>query len=1049
MRSAPRISRRASSVALVLVSLGLAGIAQLTARPDRAEGAFSIVEAGHGFGTLLPHRVPVPDAQGLPTPEIVEIRSLGDLANVRPTNPVLPQPSWPATSVLPNGEAGNHFVYVRFDQVVDVDSVLTSAASAAARANLLGSIRVIQVDSSGRVKQRLRGRAFLGGRTYGSVDPQNPSQLLLESWVRASAGGNLVAVDPRGVGFPGTEGNGFAGAALLAAPSTFVFVADTDGDLSTHETFPANVHVQVLVGKEVRSRLGATLAERGLASATVGPDLLTPGIRPGLRGVPLVIPADGATGVDPRTNIQVFFSEPVQPLTVGKLPGGPPGLSPSFQITFGPPAAPMTVPFTATPVSPYDLGYYQLDPAFDFPGSGAGAPDCASFSQVHVALNPNSIEDLPRNRNAARVETSFETVGGVGLVNAPVTPDTIYVGRAGASSGLSVIDLNGFGAGTGNPTYDMLHPIVEGNSNFPNNPNLRLQGALLVPPLAAGTCTTDGGSSGVFSLTRSSSLSDLLIGPPLLESVADMALGHALDITFNASAPFGCQVGGGNVCAATGLKLVQLSAGGPNSVVPTPVGELPFKVVFGAENIVSWAPHPNPPPLVFPPLCVSPWIGGLEPTALMSTLTPPEGPGLTNLLSPGPLSQGDPSIELPPQNLLALEQNTFFQGPTPPQPLIANCERFAMRQQIGQFLYVADRVAGQIVVLNSNRFLVLDRIAVTDPTSLAMSPNLDLLAITSETANQVSFLDVDPASPTFHTIVQVTPVGAGPTGIAWEPGNEDILVCNTAGGTVSVISAFTLQVRKTLTRELVAPIDVAITPRQMNYSFGRGVYFAYVLDAGGAVALFESGPDGPNGWGYDDIVARLPIPFARPKAIQPDVHEINSAVWVLHEDPLASDGQPTGQPGGAATLLGIVGGTLGIQPLDPGQLDDPHLRDLEFGVRLSFGEGQDGLSGIPVDLAFDDQVNLGALTNFSTQFSAGQPLSVNGKSLVKFIPPAVLPAKAPQFLFLAVPGAGVIDVLRPDTFPVLERRVDTNVFQPGSQSIPATGVAVLMDYFRQ
>ena len=78
-------------------------------------------------------------------------------------------------------------------------------------------------------------------------------------------------------------------------------------------------------------------------------------------------------------------------------------------------------------------------------------------------------------------------------------------------------------------------------------------------------------------------------------------------------------------------KLVKLSSGG---LAPAPAGELPFKVIVGAENIVSWSPHPNPPPLVFPPLCVSPWIGGLEPTAVQSTLTPPEGPGLTNLLVP-------------------------------------------------------------------------------------------------------------------------------------------------------------------------------------------------------------------------------------------------------------------------------------------------------------------------------------------------------------------------------------------------------------------------------
>src|SRR4029077_19271119 len=40
------------------------------------------------------------------------------------------------------------------------------------------------------------------------------------------------------------------------------------------------------------------------------------------------------------------------------------------------------------------------------------------------------------------------------VVNAPVAPDTIYVARNGPRPGVSVVDLNGFGAGTGDPTYD-------------------------------------------------------------------------------------------------------------------------------------------------------------------------------------------------------------------------------------------------------------------------------------------------------------------------------------------------------------------------------------------------------------------------------------------------------------------------------------------------------------------------------------------------------------------------------------------------------------------
>src|SRR4026209_540526 len=97
---------------------------------------------------------------------------------------------------------------------------------------------------------------------------------------------------------------------------------------------------------------------------------------------------------------------------------------------------------------------------------------------------------------------------------------------------------------------------------------------------------------------------------------------------------------------------------------------------------------------------------------------------------------------------------------------------------------------------------VIDRIPTQDPTSLAMSPNLNLLAIVNQTANLVSFLDIDPLSSTFHQVVQETIVGELPRGIAWDPGNEDILVANETEDTVSIISAASLTVRKVVRSQL-------------------------------------------------------------------------------------------------------------------------------------------------------------------------------------------------------------------------------------------------------
>jgi hypothetical protein len=616
-------------------------------------------------------------------------------------------------------------------------------------------------------------------------------------------------------------------------------------------------------------------------------------------------------------------------------------------------------------------------------------------------------------------------------------------------------DLNGFGAGTGNPTFDRENPIIKGNSNYPNNPNVQLQGTAIFPPLAEGRCTFDGGSAGVFTLAKDSSLGDVLAGFPQIESVTDMALGHALDGVFNNSAPSGCQAGGGNLCATVGLKILQISAGDTNTLAPTGQSTAlgVIKIVSGGENLVSFAPHPNPPPLVFPPLCLAPLIGGQEPSSIDNTILPPTTGGLPieNLLKPGLNPMGRPDLGQPPDGLLSREQNVYFLGPSrPPLQGVSTCLPYMMRQQVGHFLYVVDRQASEVVVYNSNRFFLLDRIPLPDPTSLAMSPNLDVLAVSNQGSDVVSFIDIDPSSATFHEVIETTPVGQGPTGIAWDSGNEDILVCNQADSTLSIISAFDFRVRKTIRNQLNGPFEIAMTPRQLpGLGFQRNVYFAYILNSDGSVAVFESGPDGIGGWGFDDVVGRMPFTFRAAKAIQPDHRSLTSAVWIAHEDQLGPDGLPTGRPGGAVTKVALTTAVAGQVPLDPGSFQTPNQRDLGFSIQVSIGSDQ--LTGIPVDIAFDDQRNRSALTNMaSDMFSAGTPLGVNGKSLVKPNGGAFSNTNTPRFMFLAIStsleGPGVVDVIDLESGT---QRFDTDPFKAGVQSIKADGVRVLMDYFRQ
>ena len=1031
-------------------------------------GDMDLVQVSNGFGQLLPHTVLKLDGNGNPTNVAMPILSDDDLLqNVTPLNPVLPVTQFPQTAIVPSGLPGNHFIYAQFDHDIDIDSVLDASPGAQATGGLTGAITLVSLDPTTGQASVVPARAFINGFTYAGNPVGNPPLLALQHWVQLNLTTGQIEVLPvdgatPGAGFPGSPttgavpGSEFNGSQNLINARTIVFVADSDGDLGPpFERFPVGRQLKMRISTSVKATNGSNLVRQAVASTTVGPDNVRPEISttPPPLNTPQITPGNGQTDVDPTTVITFEFTEAIQPATLGSLPtGGPPAPSSAISITFGPQASPVTVPFTIMPKSVFDLTTYVVTPAFNFPGEGPDQFQCGLFNQVTVVVNPGRFNDLSpaANTNLVGASTTFETGEGPGVVNAPVTPDTIYVGRAGAIPGLSVIDLNGFGQGTGNPTYDLQHP-VEGNSNFPNNPNLRLQGAQLRPPLAAGQCTVNGGSAGVFTLAKDSVLDDKLVRPPLLTGVGDMMIGHALDGTFNnGPAPFGCQAGGGNLCAFDGKKLINPIPNG-NTMIPFQTGQVNGTITPGAENLVCWSPHPNPPPLSFPPLCVSPFIGGQEPTSVDSTIVGPGFPGLINLLGPGdPFGQPLASIPVPPSGLLTPEQNNYFQGPSLPQPQIPPCVPYMIRQAIGHYVYIIDRGRREIVILNSNRMTVVDRIPMQDPTTLAMSPNVSLLAVVNQTANLVSFIDIDPLSSTFHQVVQETIVGERPRGIAWEPGDEDILVCNETENSVSIISAASLTVRKVVRSQLNQPFDVALTPRQIGWGYLRNVYFGYVLNRNGKVALFESGPNGVNGWGYDDIIGIAPGTFLQPKAIQPDHIDLRSGVWIAHEGPIDI---ATDQPGNigvpAVSKLVIESGIFGQLPLNFTSLLIPQFRDLSLAVQASVGPPE--LSGIPVDLAFDDLRNMTGMSNVFSFFSSSAPVPINGKGMVRVLPNgAYINNNEPRYMFMAVPsptiGTGVVDVVRIDQGFV---RIDTNAFQPGIQSVPASSCQVVASYFRQ
>ncbi|MEM1451671.1 MAG: hypothetical protein AAGI22_21345 [Planctomycetota bacterium] len=1028
-------------------------------------------DVSNGFGSLLPHRVPELDAGGAPTGQVVTIRSIEDVvAHVRRGNPVLPPTVFPVDAVAPDGQPGNHFFAATFTQALDPLTILNPSPSSAP---LSGAISVTSIDPLTGAALGVAGRAFVGGRSLVGPAVGSPPRLQLRQFVEV----NADPVDPRygslrpvldaggepiesdALGFPGVR-SFVPGASALVTDRVFVFVADSDGDLTSAEAFPAGVQLRLAATTALRASNGRTLREGVVATATVGLDVLTPEVltSPPPASAPHITPGDGDVDVDPTTRIRIEFTESVQPYSVGSIEGvGPAGLSSAIEILFGPPASTTTMPFHAVPLSPYDLTTYELVPGFAFPGRGPTFQSCDTFERVDVVLRTDSIEDLAQiestdpntpgvfepNRNLLGASTFFETGEGPGMVNAPVAPDAIYVGRIGARPGLSVIDLNGFGQGTGNPVSSQPFPL-EGESRFPYDPNVT-QNPLIRPLLVPGECVIDGGSAGAFTLVRDTSLQDVVVRSPLVSAVADVHLGHALDGTLrNAPPPAGCQSGPGNVCAIDGLKVIRAATGGgSNTIQPSLVNQF-GSVNPGYENLISWSPHPNPPKLAFPPPCVTPYIGGNSPTTVDA---PPP-----NFLVPGnPFPV--PGTNSPPTGLLVDEQNVFFQGPTF-GGAVGACSEYMIRQQIGHFLYVADRPRGEIVVFNSNRMTVIDRIAVPDPTSMAIGPNLDVLAVTNQVADTVSFIDTDPRSTRFHQVIRTVQVGRAPRGIAFEPTNEDILVCNELDGSVSIISAASLDVRRTARSQLDRPFEVCVTPRMQSFSFRRGVYFAYVLNRSGNMAVFESGPNGVNGWGYDDIVGIIPFRFLAPKTVQIDPLNLDASVYVVHEGPIdPANGAPGDLGVGAISRLRIESSLTGQLPLTTTGVLNPNFRDVEFGVPVSIGQGPGGLSGVPVDIAFDDQKNFGGIAAPATNFSAGSALPANGKCTYR-LPPTTTTAfntTEPRFLFAAVPNPigsnGVIDVL--DVGATGTLRFDTNPYVPGVQSIPAPQVSVLSNFWRQ
>jgi hypothetical protein len=983
-----------ASLSLLAAGFVLASCAGGSPGDPENRGPFKVVSVSTGSGAVYPYRIRTTDSFGNPTSTVVNIESPDTLKKwVNANNGVLPVATLPTDPVLPDGNPGNHFLHFTFGHKVRIESILSNLLADQANSGLTGALSILAYDASTETSTTLKGRGFVNGYTYFNEG----GTLRLVQAVEADGSGVHI-IDARAAGFPN-----YPGAADLVSKKAFTFVADTDGDLTSFDKFPDTKLLRIVVTNAVRDSENDILEQEMAVATTVGPDTNPPQVL-GYTTVPQISPGNGQTGIDPTGSVLIRFNKPVQPGEVGAFFNPtlftPPTGGVSLTVTAA--AATFGVIYYADPVIYSDLMNYIVKPAYNLPGQ----------SRVDVSVLTTTIHSLSGSLIGQAVATSFTTGDGPGIINAPVAPEAIYVGIGGAQPGVSVIDMNGFGQGTGDIN----------NTRWPLNPNIGVPG--VVPPMAPGTSNLDAGGRGVLTLTQDTNGSTRLLRDPIVGDVTDVHIGAPLDLIYN-------------------NENINRNASRSNQI-----NQL-LNVQMGG-NTITQPPVPNPPRLLFPPPNPNRAIFGEEPTVKSSL------GAVGTLVTGGPpvgclavgfnlLVRGNPFSSV--QNELGLYGTQFmgvFVGPQPPPasppPPPPYCP-FTSRQQIGHFLYVLDRNNRQVVVVNSNRFTVLDTIQLSDPVSMAMSPNLTRLAVTNFASSSVSFIDIDPTSATFHQVVTETRVDAGPTGVSWQPDGEDVLCVSTEANLLTVISALDFTVRRTVGGFLSGPIDIVVTERYIASGNGSALYYAYILNSNGTIAIYESGPDGVNGIGFNDVIGSVTnVSFPRARAMVYDQSVTNGGVFIGHTDDAGL---------GQVSRLSLTATPLGPQQLNPvsgGFILPPTYRQKEWTVTQRFGgltattPVHDLLSGNSIiDLCTDDLTNFGAAFGQNNAFApnyTSTPFQHSGKHAVKAGAGGVLKANQPRLMFIALSDTGNVDVF--------ELQTGTRV---ATLSVP--GVRVVCNYWRQ
>jgi YVTN family beta-propeller protein len=301
--------------------------------------------------------------------------------------------------------------------------------------------------------------------------------------------------------------------------------------------------------------------------------------------------------------------------------------------------------------------------------------------------------------------------------------------------------------------------------------------------------------------------------------------------------------------------------------------------------------------------------------------------------------------------------------------------------------------------------------------------------------------NVNPRSSQFLDNTAKIFVGGNPKGLCVQPEQEDVFVCNFGSNTISVINPKTNTVRKTLSSLIKKPWDMVAGPRQVQFGFGTQVYHAYISNFGGDnVLIYESGPDGLGGVGFDGILDPVPptgengqqfLPIQSPRGLCWDPsagkqYPYTGGCYVAHRSGshgMVSRIEFTAQqaPYGPISLIpnsGSIGGTPGFgkrlflitsqwggshNPLSGSAASDVALLDYNRNAWLN-----DNWTGN------FDVTNLGDLPGPQTF------LPINNKSPLRTVVGTYRQTVNPDRLYISFDTVPVIDVINPQSSNVVK-----------------------------